>query len=52
MVHKYADEPVLVLGGTGDTIKKVAEGYAYYQALRVDMLNYYLGMDSRKYTLH
>jgi hypothetical protein len=23
--HKYANKPVLVLGGTGDTLRKVAE---------------------------
>ena len=23
--HKYADKPVLVLGGNGDTLRKVAE---------------------------
>ena len=26
VVHKYADLPVLVLGGKGDTLRKVAEG--------------------------
>jgi ribonucleotide monophosphatase NagD (HAD superfamily) len=26
VVHEYADLPVLVLGGKGDTLRKVAEG--------------------------
>lgn len=26
VVHKYVDLPVLVLGGRGDTLRKVAEG--------------------------
>jgi len=28
VVHKYADLPVLVLGGKGDALRKVAEGIA------------------------
>ncbi|KAI0075369.1 HAD-superfamily hydrolase [Panus rudis PR-1116 ss-1] len=32
VVEKYADEPVLVLGGVNDTIRKVAEGYGFNQA--------------------
>ena len=27
VVHKYANEPVLVLGGVGDAVRKVAERY-------------------------
>ncbi|KAH7920693.1 HAD-superfamily hydrolase [Leucogyrophana mollusca] len=29
VAHKYADVPVLVLGGKGDTVRKVAEGYGF-----------------------
>ncbi|KAG1742113.1 HAD-like domain-containing protein [Suillus lakei] len=29
VVHKYADVPVLVLGGKGDTLRRVAEGYGF-----------------------
>lgn len=29
IVHQYADMPVLVLGGRGDTLRKVAEGYGF-----------------------
>ncbi|KAF8124895.1 HAD hydrolase [Boletus edulis] len=29
VVHKYADLPVLVLGGKGNTLRKVAEGYGF-----------------------
>ncbi|KAI0344295.1 HAD-superfamily hydrolase [Trametopsis cervina] len=29
VVHKYADEPVLVLGGRNDVVRKVAEGYGF-----------------------
>ncbi|KAF8550688.1 HAD-superfamily hydrolase [Imleria badia] len=29
VVYKYADLPVLVLGGKGDTLRKVAEGYGF-----------------------
>lgn len=29
VVHKYADMPVLVLGGKGDTLRRVAEGYGF-----------------------
>ncbi|CAL1708220.1 unnamed protein product [Somion occarium] len=32
VVDKYADEPVLVLGGVNDTIRKVAEGYGFKRA--------------------
>ncbi|KAK7685319.1 hypothetical protein QCA50_011682 [Cerrena zonata] len=32
VVQKYADEPVLVLGGIGDTVRKVAEGYGFKKA--------------------
>ncbi|KAH7888320.1 HAD hydrolase [Phlebopus sp. FC_14] len=38
VVHKYADLPVLVLGGRCDTLRKVAEGYGFkhvYNALDV-----------------
>lgn len=31
IVHKYADTPVLVLGGRGDTLRQVAEGYGFRQ---------------------
>ncbi|KAH9894895.1 HAD-like domain-containing protein [Cubamyces lactineus] len=29
VVHKYADKPVLVLGGRNDDVRKVAEGYGF-----------------------
>lgn len=29
VVHNYADVPVLVLGGKGDTLRRVAEGYGF-----------------------
>ncbi|CDO77700.1 hypothetical protein BN946_scf184969.g51 [Trametes cinnabarina] len=32
VVHKYADKPVLVLGGRNDTVRKVAEGYGFKKA--------------------
>lgn len=28
-VHNYADVPILVLGGKGDTLRRVAEGYGF-----------------------
>ncbi|KAJ8596368.1 HAD-superfamily hydrolase [Rhizopogon salebrosus TDB-379] len=31
VVHKYEDVPVLVLGGKGDTLRKVAERYGFQQ---------------------
>lgn len=31
VVHRYKDTPVLVLGGRGDTLRKVAEGYGFRQ---------------------
>ncbi|KIK98575.1 hypothetical protein PAXRUDRAFT_823744 [Paxillus rubicundulus Ve08.2h10] len=31
VVHQYADLPVLVLGGNGDTLRKVAQGYGFKQ---------------------
>ncbi|KAA1478120.1 HAD hydrolase [Dentipellis sp. KUC8613] len=30
--HRYADEPVLVLGGRRDEVKKIAEGYGFKKA--------------------
>ncbi|KAI0360927.1 HAD-superfamily hydrolase [Trametes cingulata] len=32
VVHKYADKPVLVLGGRNDVVRKVAEGYGFKHA--------------------
>ncbi|KAL7281110.1 hypothetical protein ACG7TL_004417 [Trametes sanguinea] len=32
VVHKYADKPVLVLGGRNDVVRKVAEGYGFKKA--------------------
>ncbi|KAI0780322.1 HAD hydrolase [Fomes fomentarius] len=32
VAHKYADKPVLVLGGRGDVVRKVAEGYGFKHA--------------------
>ncbi|KAJ7140251.1 HAD-like domain-containing protein, partial [Mycena crocata] len=32
IAHEFADEPVLVLGGVNDSVRKVAEGYGYKQA--------------------
>ncbi|KZP18676.1 HAD-superfamily hydrolase [Athelia psychrophila] len=32
MAHKYADTPVLVIGGKNDVLRKVAEGYGFKQA--------------------
>ncbi|OJA10508.1 hypothetical protein AZE42_01703 [Rhizopogon vesiculosus] len=31
VVNKYADQPVLVLGGKGNTLRTVAEGYGFQQ---------------------
>lgn len=31
VVHRYTNTPVLVLGGRGDTLRKVAEGYGFRQ---------------------
>lgn len=42
LAHKYADEPVLVLGGINDAVRKVAEGYGFkkaYSALDVHASN-------------
>lgn len=30
VVHKYKDSTVLVLGGKGEDVRRVAEGYVYY----------------------
>lgn len=45
MVPRYADEPILVLGGKGDVIRKVAEGYVGLQIVLplLDVLNWHLG---------
>ncbi|OJT10260.1 hypothetical protein TRAPUB_13214 [Trametes pubescens] len=32
VAHKYADKPVLVLGGRNDDVRKVAEGYGFKHA--------------------
>ncbi|RPD54179.1 HAD hydrolase [Lentinus tigrinus ALCF2SS1-7] len=32
VAHKYADKPVLVLGGLNDVVRKVAESYGFKQA--------------------
>lgn len=42
LAHKYAEEPVLVLGGINDSVRKVAEGYGFkkaYTALDVHASN-------------
>ncbi|KAG1716095.1 hypothetical protein ID866_1067 [Astraeus odoratus] len=31
IAHQYADKPVLVLGGKGETVRKVAESYGFRQ---------------------
>ena len=32
VVHKYADKPVLVLGGRNDVVRKVAQSYGFKHA--------------------
>lgn len=41
IVHNYVDVPVLVLGGQGDTLRRVAEGYGFRKAYTtLDILNW------------